>query len=314
MNWEKKGHIFKPSGEYKWSSSHAQIPRALVLEDRIRIYYATRFLDTNQQPISQTSFIDVDKKDLTKVLYIHDKPILELGNKGEFHEFGIHPTMPLWFNKKVYLFYQGWQRGEKYPYQTEIGIAESNDNGFTFKEIYDTPILKVSKENPFFVNGVFINNQGDNFNMWYSSGTSWVYNEGRYESVYKIRQAKSKNLVDWKFNEGFCLSDVVEKECQNSATVIYKENKYHMWYCYRPALNFRNKTNGYRIGYATSEDLKTWKRNDNNSGIRISEEKEAWDSEMICYPFVFELEGRLIMLYCGNYFGKEGFGYAELTV
>ena len=38
----------------------------------------------------------------------------------------------------------------------------------------------------------------------------------------------------------------------------------------------------------------------------------GWDSEMICYPYVFKHKGRFYMLYCGNGYGKTGFGLAVL--
>ena len=47
-----------------------------------------------------------------------------------------------------------------------------------------------------------------------------------------------------------------------------------------------------------------------NSGIDVS--KTGWDSEMICYPFVFEHKGNKYMLYNGNDYGKDGFGLAVL--
>jgi hypothetical protein len=34
---------------------------------------------------------------------------------------------------------------------------------------------------------------------------------------------------------------------------------------------------------------------------------------MICYPHIVEVDGRSLMFYCGNYFGREGFGCAELV-
>jgi len=33
---------------------------------------------------------------------------------------------------------------------------------------------------------------------------------------------------------------------------------------------------------------------------------------MICYPYVFKHKGRFYMLYCGNGYGKTGFGLAVL--
>jgi len=311
MKWIKKGHIFKPSGEFEWSKEYAQVPRPLVLEDRVRIYYATRFYDNNRIPISQTSFVDVDKIDLTKIIYIHNKPILELGTENSFSQYGIHPTMLIKKLNETVLFYQGWKRSEEYPYETAIGSAISIDNGFSFKKTGQNPIFQKSLEDPYFVNGVFILDENEKYSIFYSGGVSWIESEGRKESIYIIKNTESKDLFNWKNSNKNIIEQVYEFECQNTPTVIKINNIYHMWFSYRQALNFRNIDRGYRIGYAWSNDLINWQRDDTLSGIDFSQ-GEQWDSQMICYPYVFKIESKIIMLYSGNYFGKDGFGYAEL--
>jgi hypothetical protein len=84
-----------------------------------------------------------------------------------------------------------------------------------------------------------------------------------------------------------------------------------MWFSFRRGLDFRSADGGYKMGYATSPDLVNWTRNDNNAGIEKS--ISGWDSEMIAYPNILEVDGRNLMFYCGNYFGRDGFGYAELS-
>jgi hypothetical protein len=79
---------------------------------------------------------------------------------------------------------------------------------------------------------------------------------------------------------------------------------YHMWFSYRSGTGLK-----YRIGYAHSHDSIIWERK-SNSGIDVS--ISGWDSEMICYPFVFDFKGNRYMLYNGNDFGKTGFGLAIL--
>jgi len=32
----------------------------------------------------------------------------------------------------------------------------------------------------------------------------------------------------------------------------------------------------------------------------------------MCYPSAYAIDDRVLMFYCGNGFGAEGFGYAEL--
>jgi hypothetical protein len=83
-----------------------------------------------------------------------------------------------------------------------------------------------------------------------------------------------------------------------------------MWYCYRGSIGFRAAGETYRIGYASSKDLQTWERSDSNAGISVSE--AGWDSQMVCYPEVVQVDGRVLLFYNGNGFGEGGFGYAVL--
>ena len=42
MGWMRKGRIFDPAEYGDWAGSHAQVPTALLCEDRVRVYYADR--------------------------------------------------------------------------------------------------------------------------------------------------------------------------------------------------------------------------------------------------------------------------------
>ena len=84
-----------------------------------------------------------------------------------------------------------------------------------------------------------------------------------------------------------------------------------MYFCYRQAYGFRqDSSRGYRLGYARSTDLKNWVRDDSVAGIDVS--SEGWDSQMQCYPHLFESDGKVYLLYNGNEFGRYGFGLAML--
>ena len=84
-----------------------------------------------------------------------------------------------------------------------------------------------------------------------------------------------------------------------------------MFFCYRHAKDFRlNTRRSYRIGYAYSDDLIKWERDDSMVGIDVS--KRGWDSDMIAFPHVISLDGKIYMFYTGNQFGKYGFGVANL--
>ena len=87
---------------------------------------------------------------------------------------------------------------------------------------------------------------------------------------------------------------------------------HHMYFCFRDTFDFRfNKEKSYRLGYAFSVDGVDWTRCDEAAGIEKT--SGDWDSDMMCYPHVFECDGNYYMLYNGNEFGKYGFGLAMLV-
>ena len=80
-----------------------------------------------------------------------------------------------------------------------------------------------------------------------------------------------------------------------------------MWFSYRSGTG-----ETYRIGHAKSSDGYTWSTNYSKPDIDVS--LAGWDSEMICYPFVFLYEQEVYMLYNGNSYGKTGIGLAKLDI
>ena len=53
-----------------------------------------------------------------------------------------------------------------------------------------------------------------------------------------------------------------------------------------------------------------WDRDDAKAGIDVS--AEGWDAEMVSYPHVFDMDGRVYMAYLGDQVGRHGFGLAVL--
>ena len=100
-------------------------------------------------------------------------------------------------------------------------------------------------------------------------------------------------------------------ECQALPSVIEIDGRHHMFFCFRQPFDFRtNRDRGYRIGHAISDDLVNWIRDDDNPRLDVT--PGAWDSDMLCYPHVFECDGKVHLLYNGNEFGRGGFGLAVL--
>lgn len=311
LKWKKKGLLFNPK-EFDtpfWMHEFAQAPHVLHFDDYIRVYFSCRPIpDQNGQYVSYSAYVDFDFD--FKVLRISEQPILSLGKLGSFDEFGTYPVSVIKDNDYYYAYYAGWTRCESVPFNTAIGFAKSRHPD-SFEKIGDGPLISYSMDEPFVISGPKIRKFNEVWYLFYIAGTDWILDNGKPEPIYKIRMAESTDGIHFvKTNKQLISNKLGEFEAQASPDVFYKNGKYHMFFCYRGGVNYRGKENGYRIGYASSLDLKEWIRDDAYAGIDISD--EGWDSEMISYPHVFELNGEIHMFYLGNQVGKEGFGWATL--
>ncbi|MDC1150363.1 glycosylase [Gammaproteobacteria bacterium] len=313
FKWKKLGLIFNPT-EYKnkeWLNEFAQAPSVIEFEDFIRVYFSCRpEPDVNGQYVSYSSYVDLSKKNF-KVLKVAEKPILDLGKLGTFDEFGTYPSSVIKVDEKYMVFYGGWTRCESVPFNVAIGCGISDD-GKIFKKLGGGPILSYSLDEPFILSGPKIRQFNDTYYLFYIAGRKWEIVDGNPEPIYKIRMATSKDLITWKkHNKDLIKNSLNENEAQASPDVIYANNKYHMFFCYRESSDFRkNKERSYRIGYAHSNDLISWTRDDGMSGIDTS--SNGWDSEMVAYPHIVKLNNKYYMFYLGNEVGRYGFGVAEL--
>jgi len=318
MNWKKLGHIFDPTTwsdgiDRPWMKTHSQCTHALILDNVVRIYFSCRpDNDENDFAKSYTTFLDLDKNDLTKIIRVSDKPIMPLGELGTFDEFATYPSCNIEHDGKILFYYAGWSRCQSVPFNTSIGLAISEDNGETFERIGLGPILSADINEPFVLSGPKVRKFNNIWYMFYLSGKKWLKDNGKSEIIYKNRMATSTDGINWvRYNKDIIPDVLDENECQAGPDVFYKDGLYHMYFIYREGLNFRSVNGrGYKIGYATSKNLYDWDRKDQESGIEYSE--IGWDSTMHHYPHVFELNGNYYMTYNGNDFGKYGFGLAIL--
>lgn len=317
MRWKKLGRIFDPT-QHKLPNDcvqFAQSPQALVFDDFVRIYFSTRSVDgTNGKYLSHIAFVDM-RKNLRDVLRVSEKTVISLGGLGCFDEHGIFPMSVMRYGNEVYGYTCGWNRKVSVSVDTAIGLAISRDDGLTFQRIGAGPVLAASLHEPYLVGDGFAKIVGGVFHMWYIFGTSWkkFAINAAPDRTYKIGHAISCDGINWTKEAGrqIIADRLGTDECQALPTVIAIDGKFHMFFCFRHSFDFRENMNrGYRIGHAFSEDLMIWKRDDENPSINVT--RGSWDSDMLCYPHVFECDNEVYLLYNGNEFGRCGFGLAIL--
>lgn len=307
--WLKKGVILNIENYNDWMVSHACVPTAINIdENTTRIFYAPR----NEHGRSIPTYFDVDSNNPAKVKYVHDKPILELGQLGTFDDDGIMPCSAVRVSEScIYLYYVGWNPSVSVPYRNAIGLAISNDNGQTFERAFQGAIVERSRHEPFFTASPFVLKENEKWHLWYASSTGFVIANGKPEPLYEIKYAHSINGIDWTRPNITCIPPSKQYECTARPTVIKENEIYKMWFTFRGSFDYRDGAESYKIGYAESKDAINWNRNDELSGIKLSD--DGWDSKMQTYPSVIEIKSKKYLFYNGNGFGKTGIGLAEWT-
>ena len=315
MKWKKLGKIFDPTDHALPNGcvEFAQSPQALVYADFVRVYFSTRQRDASGKYLSHISFVDFDRQ-LSRVLGVSKHVVIELGGLGCFDEHGIFPISPVRDGDRVLAYTTGWNRKVSVSVDSSIGLAVSTDDGYTFQKLGTGPVVTSSLHEPFLVADAFVAMHGGTYHMWYIYGTAWTAAApgDPPDRVYKIGHATSADGIAWQKENRQLIGDKLgSSECQALPTVVHGDGRYHMFFCYRRQFGFRKDREGaYRIGYAFSEDLTSWVRDDKLAGIDVS--PDGWDSDMQCYPNVFECDGNIYLLYNGNEFGRRGFGLAVL--
>lgn len=317
MKWKKLGKIFDPT-QHKLPNNcvqFAQSPQALVFDDFVRIYFSTRAVDMSKgKYLSHIAFVDM-QKNLRDVIRVSDKTVIPLGKLGCFDEHGIFPMSVMRHGDDIYGYTCGWNRRVSVSVDTAIGLAISRDEGLTFQRIGDGPVLAASLHEPCLVGDGYVKVIDDVFHMWYIFGTGWkrFSPDAPPDRTYKIGHATSSDGINWTKEEARQIipSCLGVDESQALPTVIEIGGRYHMFFCYRQSSDFRkNKNRGYRVGHAYSDDLMNWTRENDNPLLDVT--PGDWDSDMLCYPHVFECDEKVYLLYNGNEFGRYGFGLALL--
>jgi hypothetical protein len=308
MPWTQRGVVFATDGRKDWSRTHTQAPTVMEIGDRLRVYYGTR----NDENRSRTSFVEFDKADPTKLLYVHDKPVMDLGDPGTHDEDGVIASHVIYINNELRMYYGGVSRGGNVPYRMSIGVACSTDGGLTFKRAFQGPVIDRTPDEPYMTMAPYLitDNEGG-WNAWYGSGIKWVAVGEKFEPIYIIKMAHSSDGLRWKQSNHTCIPQAHPFEANTRPSVLQTADGYEMWFSYRGSMDYRDGDNSYRIGYATSTDGRDWTRRPDPDGLQPS--GSGWNSSTMSYPSVIRLEDRKIMFHNGDGFGQSGIGCAVWT-
>lgn len=298
MKWKKLGQIYFFKTIDSFLQTHASNPLAILLRDDIyRVFFSGR----SRENKSSIGYVDIDilKKE---TISICDKSIFNHGKKNSFFSHGISIGNIHEINSKKYIQFMAWQiKGEDH-WRGNIGRLRLSDDYSTLKLDPNKVFMGIDEEDQISLSYSWVIKENNIYKMWYGSTIDWKSKNG--EMIHVIKYATSKNGEKWTKHGIAVPYELGVAQAFSRPTVIKDDKGYHMWFSYRSGDGTK-----YRIGNAHSLDGKIWNRK-KNSGIDVSD--HGWDSEMICYPFVFDHKGKRYMLYNGNEYGKMGFGLAIL--
>ncbi|NBW35235.1 MAG: hypothetical protein EBR30_09500 [Cytophagia bacterium] len=304
MKWIKKGLLVTPDPNINWMSKYSMMPTPIHIPETnsIRIYYGT----TNNDNYGVSTYVEVDAYQPDKIIYAErNVPALNLGNEGTFDDAGAIASSVIRVNNEYRLYYVGFQRTEKVPFMLFPGLAFSED-GRNFQRYSEAPVIDRNRKQHLSFAAPFVMFDTNIYKMWLWVGKEWITINGKKYLSASIGYAESKDGIDWCIKNDSCITPMKPLEFSLGRPWVLKKNGlYKMFY----SIRFFKKL--YRLGYAESIDGIQWVRKDHEIGIDVSE--VGWDSEMICYSSVIEVDNKMYLFYNGNNNGSTGFGWAELA-
>jgi len=299
--WQKQGLIYqRKDGDFFQSHTMRAVPY-LKPNGVLRLFLSSRCKEDMMHP----TYIDVNPDNPQDIIDIGEAPLLTIGKPGLFDDSGITVASIA----GDFIYYTGWKR-RRYgvTFELSIGIARICDNGDHLEKIYSGPILAQDIHHPYLVAGAYVLKTADNhYRMWYCSGTEWINPPHGPEPLYSVVEASSVDGIQWRPSSSqLSIPYNYPGEVISAPWVVKTDQQFIMYYPYRGSATREEKN--YTIGVAVSPDGSQWQRLDHLVGITKSE--SGWDSEMICYPAIFNHKNKTYLFYSGNSVGRGGIGYA----
>lgn len=301
FKWIKKGRIYEPK---KQGFTHGATPCITHVRDNQHVLAFTIRDEHNRSHICLLK-CNVDNGRVNMIG--EPKIALYPGNAGHFDCDGVISACLIEHKNTTYLYYVGWQNLPGRMWICDTGRAIVDVEALTIQREFNGPVLGRDKNNPLFAAGTAFYIIDGIWHTWYNSGIRWDKSEHGLKHYYGMYHAISDNGIDWICEKEMCIPFADEYEYAfGRPCVVNIDGTFCMWFAHRATKDIDT----YRMGVAFSQDGIHWKRNDSLAGIDVS--PEGWDSEMVCYPYVFEHKGNHYMLYNGNGYGRTGFGLAVL--
>jgi hypothetical protein len=276
--------------------SHAAYPTPVQLEgDRVRVFFVSR----DAEGRGAVGWIDIAPDDPRRVLEIADRPAFVHGEAGSFDDRGIALGCVVRRAPELWLYYMGWSRAIDVPFRNSIGLTVSRDgSGKTFERPFAGPILDRSRHDPFSLSYPFVTTDGGGWRMIYGSHRGPGTSEASMRHL--LMSATSPDGIDWH-PSGTALLPLAAGELGHSRPWLWRDGSVEK-------LFFSIRREEYTVGLGMREGG-SWQR---VSDDLLGRSDDTWDNEATCYASHLRVDGKDLLFYCGNGYGRTGFGVAVL--
>lgn len=293
----KLGRIYDAPPLHPKLLSHAANPLPVHLDgDVFRIFFSGR----DSENRSSIGFVDIDicKRE---TLRTSTEPVFLHGPEGSFYSHGVSIGNCYQASGQRHMLFMGWHSPAHAHWYGQIGRLRLAAD-LSLELASELPLLGLDSQDPISLSYPWVQESAEGYRMWYGSTLTWQTPTGGM--LHTLNYATSKDGDHWLRNGCSVPYEIGVAQAFSHPTVLGNQHDgYEMWFSYRDDIGTK-----YRIGYATSRSGEKWELALDDAGITVS--SDGWDSEMIEYPYVFQHRGCTYMLYCGNNYGKSGFGLA----
>jgi hypothetical protein len=299
--WSKLGQLYSTEGIERHPKllTHAANPTPVHLSKNVyRVFYSGRD-KSNRSSISAVD-IDIETSEIIDDL---NYPLLAWDDGHPFLGTGVSIGNIYGVDDTLFVSFMAWRNPDRGHWYGEIGVAKLYADTTIDKSSVGL-CLGLNEHDPISLSYPYVLNTGKCLEMWYGSTKAW--DAGNLEMLHTIQHARSfDGGVSWK-RQGQCIPYVVgQMQAFSRPSVLKVGSTLHMWYSFRGEGGA-----GYKIGHSIKQGGQPWVFSD----VALEPSELGWDSDMVEYPCVFRHAGFVYMLYCGNHYGRDGFGIARMNL
>lgn len=299
ITFRNRGLFLSPESAFIVQSSITHIANPVVVSmpsSAIRIYFNSR----NQLGASEIWSIDLISNDLVIDQSTLRKQFSIDSHSPDYCKRGISLGNFFYHQGVPHISFMGWRDHVTSMWEGAVGFLKLDSN-FDVFEVSETPIFSPDRAQSLSLSYPHVVSSSSEFQIWVGCTVTW--DGGNGEMVHPLRKyALSHDLSNHELILEVPHNLGLSQAFSRPNFIRYRSKEYI-------AYSVRGSKSKYRIEFC--EILR------NNSLVqpyKFESTGIGWESDMVEYPYLAEINNHLIMFYNGNGFGQSGLGRVEVEI